>query len=1239
LDALPAAVAEALRGLAPAVERAATAGWSVELAARALDGLRDALVAGVVDATLPGAAADVVAPARQELVRLWDGIWFNEAVGTARWPFSWEHLVARLQAPDAAAARLERTRDDAVVLGAARSAARAQVARATAELRRAEEQGAPRVEVQRLQRELQRAEQLDARVMAELRRTVGQQLTAEGLLAEAQRQAQDARRALDGLAVTLAQTARTLSAADTSRDGRTGTPRTGTVRTGSAAGRQGLAPVHAEVRPEVLLDRLGEQSAARGEIFDGEVLDGEVPGPADQAGPSTTVLNRAQASAPADRVQTVTQEPGQTYRVVEVDPAAENAGATGEPVTATAEVTGVVGPAVAATAEVTGVVGQPATPAASAATASGPGLLDRLRAVRPESVVTGFYGALARLGGWLGGLAGRAAAAFLPVTGAAPLRHEAPVRLARPEAPIPVARPRTQVPVARPGAALRIARALEGTAADDAPVHQVPVGRLRPLAGGLAVDGRPAVGGPAAPPRPVTRRGRPDARLASGIRHTRMTWVAPPAWTERLAERSLRGAEYDLAPATRSLLAAMRGLQEIRQVQPANSLRADHKVSDFLASRITGDAAANVMRRVLDHQAERDVVDRVHDLGRRVRPGIHGNETWGQAGPVSRRLTTGMLHSLVALTEWAQRLGANPATRTGLTEADLREPADFVHLLREVFGTALRDGQNEALNTAGPLDQRARDREALEAAAEPVTEARYDAVWAEFARRLTELRQGTPGPLYTADALVDFAGNILSGTATLAGESAGQGAAEPGQGAAEPGQGAAESGPQTGDARLDARLAALSLPPDRYGSVWGNAGLPQRLLTQLRQMYLEDPTVPARTVLWLQATVDGRLSGPELIRRLTAQGQSFLQATGESWVPQPRPQADARPAVPLPAHAPVRFLDAGVEVALLDLAYHLQWRRENPGHPVVSGPLDIARLVAGLRGAYREALAGLVENSTAPATLASARRSLTALNGPRGQQTWWGITTVLAALQDGAPGKDAGTAMRTTTLVLAANRGLAEATVRSATQVAPLPSAVAAAAGRPRLAELIDRTWGRPGEGPSAADSAHGEAGGTVSALQALLLGERPAQELRQDLLSALAGRAGQVVLGSRLAEGAVDLTVADAAAVRLLDVGVQLAVRDLQPQEAFAGGRSGTGTVMATPDLVRLLQQVYRERLHELLGEAIDAPAAQAAQRSLDLLASPDGQAFWARAAARAAEPAPGPSRPATAGEPVARA
>jgi hypothetical protein len=191
---------------------------------------------------------------------------------------------------------------------------------------------------------------------------------------------------------------------------------------------------------------------------------------------------------------------------------------------------------------------------------------------------------------------------------------------------------------------------------------------------------------------------------------------------------------------------------------------------------------------------------------------------------------------------------------------------------------------------------------------------------------------------------------------------------------------------------------------------------------------------------------------------------------------------------------------------------------------------------------------------------------------------------------------------------------------------------------RLQMVELIDRRWGRPGEslagtGERTLPAYPVTTAGTVTALESLVIGARPAEELRHGLLSELVRRAGQVVLGTPLVAADVDPLAADTAAVRLLDVGVQLALHDLEVRAvgtagdgdavAIAGQETdlaGTGRV-APADLVPLLQQVYRERLEELLaGAAVDGEAADAAARSLQLLGDPCVQAAWADAAARIA-------------------
>ncbi|HET9654870.1 MAG TPA: hypothetical protein VFP72_05925, partial [Kineosporiaceae bacterium] len=741
---------------------------------------------------------------------------------------------------------------------------------------------------------------------------------------------------------------------------------------------------------------------------------------------------------------------------------------------------------------------------------------------------------------------------------------------------------------------------------------------------------------------PAARSGR-HAGLGHGV--TRLVWRPPPSWTDRLAERALRGREYDLAESVAGVIAAIRGVHEIRLLE-AHQLQGTQPLSEFLVGRLSGPVAADVIRRVLEVQARQDVVARVDVLGRR-RAEDRGAAEVAAVRPVSARVETGIRRSLQSVIIWAAHLGANPAARGSLTERDLAEPGEFVHTLREAFGTALRQARQEVAAARVPTAER--DRARLAEDLRFVTHRQFDADWAELGERVTQLLRGTPGVAYSQEAVAAYAHRVLRGRARVRAEAP--------------------------DPRATDRLAQAPATVDRFGSAWGQTGLSEAARAQLRTAYREDSAPARELVRILQETPSGELSAEardSLVRRLSQRGAGFLRSgvARELWaVPSASTSEQAQGATSQPvsveeqpAFASVRFLDAGVELALHDLAQVVEWQRTHSDHPEAGGAIDIVAVVERLREVYQDALEDLLLRSSAPGAVASAHRSLTALTIPGAREIWSEIAAVLADLQDGR-GHDSWYVMGFTTELLTMERSLAEWWNRpnSSGQVPGAPAFQRPAAGRVRFAdeatapsggpaegvvggsrrrqlvELIERVWGRLDPELRLTASRRrllaqpATTGSTVTALVSLIDGARPAEELRQELLSALVRRAGQIVLGTRLAAVAVDVPTADAAAVRLLDVGVEVALHDLLIEAPGAPGGNpavDAGSGLAVPaDLVQLLREVYRERLQELLAGAVDADAADAARRSLERLDAPAAQAVWADVARQLAgvgDPAP---------------
>jgi hypothetical protein len=793
-----------------------------------------------------------------------------------------------------------------------------------------------------------------------------------------------------------------------------------------------------------------------------------------------------------------------------------------------------------------------------------------------------------------------------------------------------------------------------------------------------------------------------DARAVPAARAGQLVWTPPASWTERLVDRGLRGREFDLVPNAAQVIAAIRGVQEIRLLEH-HQLAAIDELSLFLVDELTAPIAGDVARRVLESQAREYLAARLTQWG---------GEEMQVAGqdlitiPVWERVQAGIESSLQAVLRWADHLGAARAARAELTETELTgteltEPAEFVRILREASESALRQAEQD-LDPADPDAGSAASQLAADLSA--VAEAEYDGVWAELARRVTQRSLGAPGAEYSLEAMTQYLDAVLQGEATARGGEGG---------------GPLADQPRVGEPpRGEVRLRVLA---DRMNTAWGPAGLSENVVHDLLTWYEEFPEAVAETIRALRRAAAGRLSSQQLAELMVLRGQQFLgRGPGlEPWAMQYVRSASAHgsqlgrsasgggsqtsghPGAPLPASADVRLLDAGAELMLHDLAHWL-----GPGGRGARWRGAVAPLTARLYETYRNSLTSLRSPSLPRSTVVSASRSFVAYASPGSELLWALITQTLEAVQTG--NVTAAQAIRATTKLLGvirlaaddvlqqsagapysgrvrdadgaaaeagrpsaagpeasragkrraiedeagnpiwAGAGATRSGTRSTAVGGPQARAVDAAnretrfarkadgSGRRQLVELIDRRWGRPGEPVASTGDRTLPAypvitAGTVAALESLVIGARPAEELRHGLLSALARRAGQVVLGTQLGAAEVDPLTADAAAVRLLDVGVQLALHDLEVRAAGTAGGAApitgqetdpadTGRV-APADLVPLLQQVYRERLEELLaGAAADGEAADAAARSLQLLGDPCVQAAWSDAAARIA-------------------
>ncbi|HET9655093.1 MAG TPA: hypothetical protein VFP72_07050, partial [Kineosporiaceae bacterium] len=821
-----------------------------------------------------------------------------------------------------------------------------------------------------------------------------------------------------------------------------------------------------------------------------------------------------------------------------------------------------------------------------------------------------------------------------------------------------------------------------------------------------ARDGAVAQAGSDAAAQESEDEGTPPAvRAWDGL----SAWAPPPSLAERLVEQGLRGREFDLAPDAARVIAALRGVTEIGLLEHP-WLAVTDDVSYHFVDKLSAPVAGEVARQVLEWRARQDLAARLVEWGDQA----HTDNPLAYTR--LEKIRDGLRDSLDAVLTWADHLRAGVVQGEGLSPRELAEPAEFVRLLREATVTALGGpgtaGQRRGLHRI-------------------VADAEFDGAWAELARRVTQRRLGARDADYTRQSLNRLVAALLRGRAPalLRDEAAARAQAErlaaeeraAEQAAAEQ-QAAEEQAAEDQVAEVRAaelRAAGLPVPEqpapaqreapeappvavrpvvpaDRVDSVWGPEGMSEAAQQGLVEWYGQNRTAPGNTARVVLDVASGRVPPVELMRRFTARGREFLGSGPglEAWAAQAQSavealQAGGRAALPLPPHAPVRFLDAGAELVLHDLA---RWAVVNGTNARRRGhsPTEIAPLVKVIADTYASGLANLMSGTLAPATQASATRSFDAFAGPGSEQVWRLVTEILQSAQAGD--LSSALAIASTTRLLGLNRTAMDASLgghdaqafgRSAGDRTDAGSreaagtsqsrpgkrraaeagldgpatadgesarpgkrqAVADATGDPtwtgreavadgpqdgtagpdrhQLLEQLDRSWGRPGERqattgdrtlPAYPVFRRTEA---MTALASLLTGDRPGQQVREELLSALVNRASEVALGTRFAPAEARPAATDAAGVRLLDVGVQLTLHDLETEAAAAAaGRGGlvegelaarsreaagrpgapvidpAGRGLAAPaDLVPLLQQVYRDRLAELVaGEAADA-------------------------------------------------
>ncbi|HET9658674.1 MAG TPA: hypothetical protein VFP72_25220, partial [Kineosporiaceae bacterium] len=638
---------------------------------------------------------------------------------------------------------------------------------------------------------------------------------------------------------------------------------------------------------------------------------------------------------------------------------------------------------------------------------------------------------------------------------------------------------------------------------------------------------------------------------AAAARGGGLAWTPPASWTERLAEQGLRGREFDLVPQMAEVIAAVRGVTETSLLEHPH-LAVTGEVSRFLVDQLSGPVAGEVARRALEWQARRELGARLPEWG------VEAYNDDATALTEREKIKWGLRASLEAVVGWADHLGSNRAATQGLTEAERAEPAQFVQSLREAAAIAL--------TPAGSGRSGAQPRGVQRVVVAP----EFDGAWAELADRVTQRRLGTAGPQYTQDALNDYVDALLNGDVEAQRRREARAAA--GQRAVAGQRGAAE---EQGPVRVPWPVGAT----DRFDSAWGPRGLSEDVLAGLAAWYGQHPGVPGETARVLQDVASGRAPLAALTLRVGLRGREFLSSGPgrEAWAVQLQSNPVAvgtggRARALVPVNAPVRLLDAGVELVLHDL---IRWLATD-GRQVdgQAGPVEVGPLVEVLSRTYASGLANLSSPSFPRGTVASASRSRAAFTGPGSERVWSLITDTLRAVQagtvtpgsatgavtwtlgitrtamnvllqraaeDGFGGRDrqagepAGTGKRSAGRAGLDGPGTAgEESARTAKR-----QAVADGAGRPsragreaaevadgsarrQLVDLLDRHWGRPGESAAAGERTlpsypvfrRTEA---MTALSSLLTGDRPGEQVRQDLLTALARRAGQVALDPSL--------------------------------------------------------------------------------------------------------------------------
>jgi hypothetical protein len=404
-------------------------------------------------------------------------------------------------------------------------------------------------------------------------------------------------------------------------------------------------------------------------------------------------------------------------------------------------------------------------------------------------------------------------------------------------------------------------------------------------------------------------------------------------------------------------------------------------------------------------------------------------------------------------------LEARPQTAEVLT---------FVRTLREVYVEGLREfvAEGQASEGSGAAEVRSVARRLLREATEPAA----DEAWRVFASRVAQFRSvdGQPGLLgnlweHTARGMREEVDRLLWREVlrnVLFQRNS--------------------SGVEAVGVPPERRPGNDAVPADRLGSGWGPDGLSDQVVQDLFSKYSDGSVLPAPTVAAMHAFAAGALSDGETLGFLSQRGEEFLTSgvptrrrrrvpawqsgetssgeTRNGSAGEPVEDAGAGPelmwdsvphrlgaerwaesAAALPFWAAVRFLDAGFELSLHDLAFALS-RSRSAAQDTDAGPqtggsptggarafateacateacateasgtdlsqLDPTVVVPRLLAVYRDGLQQVVDGPSDRVARISAVRSLAAVSGPEADLAWLEVGEQLGRLHAGGTALD-----------------------------------------------------------------------------------------------------------------------------------------------------------------------------------------------------------------------------------------